>query len=76
MNQRALQEGTKSRFEGQCAFITADLAAVTPKPTLGVVSGLYELFGKPSAARFCRAKGGERKAAVILSTPVSRGTRR
>lgn len=40
---RALPED-KIRFEEGNAFDTADLAAVTPKPTLGVVSGLYELF--------------------------------
>lgn len=33
-----------ARFERGDAFNTAELAALTPKPTLGIVSGLYELF--------------------------------
>ncbi|MDN6855070.1 bifunctional alpha/beta hydrolase/class I SAM-dependent methyltransferase [Pseudomonas sp. CAN2814] len=37
-----LQE--RARFVQGDAFDGADLAAVEPKPTLGVVSGLYELF--------------------------------
>ena len=42
IKERFLED--KIRFEEGNAFDTADLAAVTPKPTLGVVSGLYELF--------------------------------
>lgn len=34
-----------ARFVKGDAFDKADLAALTPKPTLAVVSGLYELFG-------------------------------
>ncbi len=34
----------KIRFEEGNAFDADDLAAVTPSPTLGIVSGLYELF--------------------------------
>ncbi|MDR1934062.1 MAG: bifunctional alpha/beta hydrolase/class I SAM-dependent methyltransferase [Candidatus Accumulibacter sp.] len=33
-----------ARFEQGDAFDRASLAAVTPRPTLGIVSGLYELF--------------------------------
>jgi len=33
-----------ARFELGDAFDRASLAAVTPKPTIGIVSGLYELF--------------------------------
>ncbi|MFI5015880.1 MAG: bifunctional alpha/beta hydrolase/class I SAM-dependent methyltransferase [Hyphomicrobiales bacterium] len=33
------------------AFDRADLAAVTPKPTLGIVSGLYELFSDNGLVR-------------------------
>ncbi|SYK73530.1 Putative lysophospholipase [Klebsiella pneumoniae] len=42
IKERFLED--KIRFEEGNAFDSADLAAVTPKPTLGVVSGLYELF--------------------------------
>lgn len=34
----------KAHFEEGNAFDADDLAAVTPAPTLGIVSGLYELF--------------------------------
>ena len=34
-----------ARFEKGDAFDRASLAAVTPRPTLAIVSGLYELFG-------------------------------
>lgn len=34
-----------ARFEKGDAFDRASLAAVAPKPTLAIVSGLYELFG-------------------------------
>ncbi|MEK1907213.1 MAG: bifunctional alpha/beta hydrolase/class I SAM-dependent methyltransferase [Pseudomonas sp.] len=37
--------GTIARFVKGDAFDKADLAALDPKPTLAVVSGLYELFG-------------------------------
>lgn len=33
-----------ARFEKGDAFDPASLAAVTPRPTIGIVSGLYELF--------------------------------
>jgi alpha-beta hydrolase superfamily lysophospholipase len=33
-----------ARFEKADAFDRASIAAVTPKPTIGIVSGLYELF--------------------------------
>jgi alpha-beta hydrolase superfamily lysophospholipase len=33
-----------ARFEKADAFDTASIAGITPRPTLGVVSGLYELF--------------------------------
>jgi alpha-beta hydrolase superfamily lysophospholipase len=36
--------GTVARFEQADAFDRASLAAVSPHPTLAVVSGLYELF--------------------------------
>jgi alpha-beta hydrolase superfamily lysophospholipase len=37
--------GDVARFVQGDAFDRASLAAVTPKPTLAIVSGLYELFG-------------------------------
>ncbi|WP_236904142.1 bifunctional alpha/beta hydrolase/class I SAM-dependent methyltransferase [Comamonas serinivorans] len=40
--ERGLQG--RARFEQADAFDRASLAAVTPRPTLAVVSGLYELF--------------------------------
>jgi alpha-beta hydrolase superfamily lysophospholipase/SAM-dependent methyltransferase len=36
--------GTKARFEQGDAFDTASLEALDPKPTLGIISGLFELF--------------------------------
>jgi len=36
---------TIARFEKGDAFNRDDLAAITPKATVGIVSGLYELFG-------------------------------
>lgn len=42
IKERFLED--KIRFEEGNAFDADDLAAVTPAPTLGVVSGLYELF--------------------------------
>jgi len=42
IQQHGLQD--ISSFELANAFDTASIAAVTPKPTLAVVSGLYELF--------------------------------
>ena len=35
--------GDIARFENGDAFDRASLAAITPRPTLGIVSGLYEL---------------------------------
>ena len=48
-----------ARFEHGDAFDRASLAALAPRPTLGVVSGLYELMpdnapGAPVARRPCR----------------------
>ena len=52
-SEPALEEGrrlagelglTNVRFEPGDAFSTEELAAVTPRPTVAVVSGLYELF--------------------------------
>ena len=40
-----------ARFVKGDAFDKADLAALTPKPTLAVVSGLYELFGSNQMVR-------------------------
>src|SRR5258708_28975489 len=40
--------GGLARFEHGDAFDRASLAAVEPKPTLGIVSGLYELFSDNS----------------------------
>lgn len=40
--QRGLQD--KARFDQGDAFDAADLAALQPRPTLAIVSGLYELF--------------------------------
>ena len=36
--------GSIARFDLGDAFDRASIAAVSPKPTLGIVSGLYELF--------------------------------
>ena len=46
--RRLIQEkgmATVARFEAGDAFDKAALAALMPRPTLAVVSGLYELFG-------------------------------
>lgn len=43
IRQRGLQ--AVARFERADAFDRASLAALRPRPTLAVVSGLYELFG-------------------------------
>lgn len=45
-----------ARFEQGDAFDEADLARLAPRPTLGVVSGLYELF--PSNALVRRSLAG------------------
>lgn len=47
--ERGLQG--RARFVQGDAFDTEDLAAVTPKPTLGIVSGLYELFPENDLVR-------------------------
>jgi alpha-beta hydrolase superfamily lysophospholipase len=48
--------GAIARFEPGDAFDRAGLAAVTPRPTLAVVSGLYELF--PENDRVSRSLAG------------------
>ncbi len=40
----AMGAGDIARFEQGDAFDRASLAAITPRPTLAIVSGLYELF--------------------------------
>jgi alpha-beta hydrolase superfamily lysophospholipase len=45
------QLGGIARFEPGDAFDRDSLAAVEPKPTLGIVSGLYELFGDNAMVR-------------------------
>ncbi|MFO1415250.1 MAG: bifunctional alpha/beta hydrolase/class I SAM-dependent methyltransferase [Burkholderiales bacterium] len=42
-----------ARFEQGDAFATADLAALAPRPTIAVVSGLFELFPENAAPRAC-----------------------
>ena len=39
------------RFEKGDAFDRASLAAISPRPTIGIVSGLYELFPENDAVR-------------------------
>jgi hypothetical protein len=46
---KGLQRG--ARFVRGDAFNRAGLAAITPKPTIGIVSGLYELFADNVAVR-------------------------
>lgn len=41
----------RARFEQGNAFDRAQLAALAPKPTLGIVSGLYELFPENTLVR-------------------------
>lgn len=41
----------RARFEKGDAFNRQDLAALTPRPTLGIVSGLYELFPENKMVR-------------------------
>jgi len=48
--------GGIARFEAGDAFDRASLAAVQPHPTLGIVSGLYELF--PDNAMVRRSLAG------------------
>jgi alpha-beta hydrolase superfamily lysophospholipase len=43
--------GSIARFERGDAFDRASLAAIAPPPTIGVVSGLYELFGDNDLVR-------------------------
>lgn len=54
IGEKGLQD--VARFEKGDAFDRAQLAAVQPKPTLGVVSGLYELF--PDNAMVRRSLAG------------------
>jgi alpha-beta hydrolase superfamily lysophospholipase len=57
--RRLIQEkqlGDIARFEKGDAFDRDSLAALTPRPTLGVVSGLYELF--PDNAMIRRSLAG------------------
>lgn len=41
----------RARFEKGNAFSRQELAALTPRPTLGIVSGLYELFPENERVR-------------------------
>lgn len=43
--------GTKARFEQGDAFDAASLATLDPRPTLAIVSGLYELFSDNAPVR-------------------------
>ena len=57
--QRLIEENGLAgiaRFEKANAFDRENLAAIEPKPTLGVVSGLYELFADNDLVR--RSLGG------------------
>jgi hypothetical protein len=65
-----------ARFDQADAFDRASLAAIDPKPTVGVVSGLYELFenNERSAVRWPAWPRPSRPAAT-WSTPASPGTR-
>lgn len=52
--QRMIAErgmANRARFERGDAFNRAELAALEPKPTLGIVSGLYELFPENAPVR-------------------------
>lgn len=64
-------------FEEGNAFDTNDLASITPAPTLGIVSGLYELF--PSNDLIRASLSGLSQAILLvayLSTPANLGTLR
>lgn len=41
----------RARFEQGDAFNREELAALEPRPTLGIVSGLYELFPENTLVR-------------------------
>jgi hypothetical protein len=41
----------RARFEQGDAFNSNELAALEPRPTLGIVSGLYELFPENGPVR-------------------------
>jgi alpha-beta hydrolase superfamily lysophospholipase len=57
MGRRLIAErGTTARFEQGDAFDKASLAALQPRPTIGIVSGLFELF--PENDRVREALGG------------------
>jgi alpha-beta hydrolase superfamily lysophospholipase len=45
------EKGLSGRFEQGDAFDTASLAALQPKPTVGIVSGLFELFPENDRVR-------------------------
>ena len=66
-----------ARFVEGDAFDRASLAAIAPPPTIGIVSGLYELFPDNTQvrdiARRTRRRNSARRSAC--STPASRGIR-
>jgi hypothetical protein len=65
-----------AQFIGGDAFDRASLATVTPRPTLGVVSGLYELFPENAMVRESLAGLADAiEPEVIWSIRVSRGIR-
>ena len=47
----AMDLGDVARFDYGDAFDRASLAALSPRPTIGIVSGLYELFSDTDAVR-------------------------
>ena len=65
------------RFDLADAFDRASLAGIHPRPTVGVVSGLYELFDDNTRVQRSLAGPGPTpsRSAATSSTPASPGIR-
>lgn len=63
------------RFEQGDAFNPEELSALTPRPTLAIVSGLYELFPENEQVKtHSQVLPMPSNRAAFSSTPGSRGT--
>ena len=73
----AMSLGSIARFVNADAFDRASLAAIEPRPTIGIVSGLYELFPDNDDGRHARSRASPTRCrrAASSSTPASRGIR-
>lgn len=63
------------RFEQGDAFNPEELSALTPRPTLAIVSGLYELFPENEQVKtHSQVLPMPSSRVAFSSTPGSRGT--